>query len=587
MSHLLIAIINMSISASCVALIVIPVRFLLKKSPRKYSYMLWAVVFFRLIFPFSIKLPVSAVPVQPQPIPFDIAYADNPHIQSGLPVFDDTINTVIVNTLPTVAHENSLNPMQIILQIGAYLWLSGVIVLFLYTVISYIRLKSIVQFAFRTENNVYEISYTHTPFVLGFIRPKIYIPSGLKNKEKEYEYIIKHEQTHIKRLDYLIKPLAFFITVIHWFNPLAWISYALMVKDMEISADENVISLSPVDIRSDYSISLLTLSVKKYGLLSPLAFGEIGVKERVKNVLKFKKPAFWISGLAFIIVVAAVFLLIGNQLSGDNYNAIGLDKNDNSINNSETLPETTLSPSDKPNSETNILYENKNTETALTSELSTSESSPNQTTTSNGSASVVAGDTIKFGAYDWRVLDIQNGKALILSDRIIEQRAYNEEFVDTTWETCTLRKYLNNEFYNKFSTVDKARIAETRVVNSDNPWFGTEGGNDTTDKIFLLSINEVVKYFGDSGQLGNRLRDDVYLTIIDDQYNTARIAYGLSGAEDNWWLRSPGLLDHSSSINASASIVDIHGYIEIDGSTFGRNERNIRGIRPALWLNLE
>jgi len=193
---------------------------------------------------------------------------------------------------------------------------------------------------------------------------------------------------------------------------------------------------------------------------------------------------------------------------------------------------------------------------------------------------------IQFGGYTWRVLDVQDGKALLITEKIIEKRPYNVEYTAVTWETCTLRAYLNGEFYNKFSAVDRARILETRNANPSNQWYGTNGGNATTDKVFLLSLDESVKYFGDSGDLKNQKRwgwsdgqwivsDDGY--ILNDQYNDARIAeYGSEGASW-WWLRSPG-----SDQNGAASVLNV-GIVILHGSTVV----NEGGVRPALWLNLE
>jgi len=311
MSGLLIGILNMSLSASCVTLIVILIRQVLRKAPKIYSYALWAVVFFRLVCPFSIQLPVSAVPVQPQTIPHDIAYSEAPAIQSGVPTVDQAVNTAIERSLPPVSPINSVNPVQIALEAGAYLWLAGVLALLLYGVISYLRLKKRVMTAIRVSDNIYGTDLIKTPFVLGFVHPRIYIPTGLG--EKELEYVIAHERTHIRRLDYLIKPLAFLVTCIHWFNPIVWISYALMARDMELSADESVMKHYASDIRGAYSHSLLALSAKKSGLLCPLAFGETGVKARVKNVLHYKKPAFWISVTAAMAVVAVSLSLLASR----------------------------------------------------------------------------------------------------------------------------------------------------------------------------------------------------------------------------------------------------------------------------------
>jgi beta-lactamase regulating signal transducer with metallopeptidase domain len=311
MSGLLIGILNMSLSASCVALIVILVRLLLRKAPKIYSYALWAVVFFRLVCPFSIQLPVSAVPVQPRTIPHDIVYSESPSIQSGMPAVDHAVNTAIESSLPPASSINSVNPVQIVLEIGAYLWLAGVLALLLYGVISYLRLKKRIMTAIRVSDNIYETDLIKTPFVLGFVHPRIYIPTGLG--EKALEYVIAHERTHIGRLDYLIKPLAFLVTCAHWFNPIVWVSCALMARDMELSADESVMKRYASDIRGAYSHSLLALSVKKSGLLSPLAFGETGVKARVKNVLHYKKPAFWISVAAAVAVAAVSLSLLASR----------------------------------------------------------------------------------------------------------------------------------------------------------------------------------------------------------------------------------------------------------------------------------
>lgn len=195
-------------------------------------------------------------------------------------------------------------------------------------------------------------------------------------------------------------------------------------------------------------------------------------------------------------------------------------------------------------------------------------------------ADTKAGDTIQFGGYDWRVLEIQGGRALLLSDKILEFRMYNAELVDDiTWEDSTLRTYLNGEFYNSFSAADRARITETRVVNNDNPWHRTPGGNDTTDRIFLLSLEEVVKFFGDSRKLANGPADPYYIT---DQYDNARKAYRAdTGGGGGWFLRSPG--GPTSEGNNRAAHVGSDGTIHPTGLMVYSKT----GVRPALWLNLK
>ena len=184
------------------------------------------------------------------------------------------------------------------------------------------------------------------------------------------------------------------------------------------------------------------------------------------------------------------------------------------------------------------------------------------------------GDIIPFGAPHWRVLDIQNDKALLLSENVIEERAYNKSFTGATWETCTLRQYLNEKFYNNFSAEEKTRIAGIRMTKHNNPWFRTRGGNATTDKIFLLSLKELIKYFGDSGQLWNRPSNSTH--IINDRYNSVRIALDSEKTAARWWLRSPGYYS-----NLAANVLP-DGYVDVSGYYSDYNS----GVRPALWLNL-
>ena len=184
------------------------------------------------------------------------------------------------------------------------------------------------------------------------------------------------------------------------------------------------------------------------------------------------------------------------------------------------------------------------------------------------------GDIIRFGDFTWQILDIQAGKALLLSEKILELRQYNKKFIDVTWETGTLRQYLNDEFLDKFNEDEKKYITETKIHKNKNPWFNTKEGNATNDKVFLLSLGETVKYFGDSGWLSSRPSD---ARRIDDQFNSGRIAKDLDDTETWWWLRSPGFY------GLNAAYVNIGGWIYVDGN----NVNLYGGIRPAMWLNLQ
>lgn len=224
---------------------------------------------------------------------------------------------------------------------------------------------------------------------------------------------------------------------------------------------------------------------------------------------------------------------------------------------------------------------------------------------------VPSGGKIRFGNYDWFVLDKQDGKTLIITEKVIEKRAYHSEETAITWETCELRKYLNNEFFNSFNEAERERIIEVANENPDNPWYGTHGGNPTLDKIFLLSIDEVVRYFGDSGQIKTRYMypncdwcKDEFLPWIDDQYNVNRRAVDDEGIVRFWRLRSPGGNNKyvatitgfcadgfdQGGIDIGGCVEMINGHFVFDGlgnlSGCLLNGNNLNGVRPALWLKI-
>gem|GEM_PF-2143112 len=324
MSNIFITVVNMSVTASFAAVFVILARLPLKKSPKIFSYALWAVVLFRMLCPFSFESVLSILPANPETVPQDIVAQVNPRIDSGIIFVDNAVNNILpapaaVISADGAAHAvDSVNPLQVLAVIGAYAWLFIMILLMSYAVVSYIEIKRRVFTATLVRDNIYETDKIKSPFVLGFIKPRIYLPAGIG--ETEADYIIKHEQTHIRRGDHIIKLLAFAGLAAHWFNPLMWASYLLMTKDMELSCDESVMKRSSEDIRSGYSAALLSLSVKQSGLPNPLAFGESNVKSRIKNVLGFKKPAFWISAASIILATAVTVALAGNQIRGGGQN---------------------------------------------------------------------------------------------------------------------------------------------------------------------------------------------------------------------------------------------------------------------------
>ena len=302
MSELFLKIVNMSISASWIVVAVLALRFCLKKAPKWVNVLLWGIVAVRMVFPFSIESVLSLIP-SAETISPSIMMEQSPSVQTGVPALNHVINPVISSSF-TPAPGASANPLQIWIPVLAGIWLFGIAALFLYSAVSYWRLRRKVCEAVILRGNIYQSEKVCSPFVLGIIRPKIYLPYHMDSREMDH--VIAHEQTHIRRKDHWWKPLGFLLLTIHWFNPLMWLSYILLCRDIELACDEKVIRKMSNEQRADYTQALVACSVDRRLITAcPLAFGEIGVKERVKSVMNYKKPAFWIV-LASVIVCAVI-----------------------------------------------------------------------------------------------------------------------------------------------------------------------------------------------------------------------------------------------------------------------------------------
>lgn len=302
MSELFLKIVNMSISASWIVVAVLALRFCLKKAPKWVNALLWGIVAVRMVFPFSIESVLSLMP-SAETISPTIMMEQTPSVQTGVPVLNHVINPVISGSL-TPAPGASANPLQIWIPVLSWIWLFGIAALFLYSAVSYWCLRRKVCEAVILRDNIYQSENVCSPFVLGIIRPKIYLPYHMDSREMGH--VIAHEQTHICRRDHWWKPLGFLLLTIHWFNPLMWLSYVLLCRDIELACDEKVIREMSNEQRADYTQALVACSVDRRLIAAcPLAFGEIGVKERVKSVMNYKKPAFWIV-LASVIVCAVI-----------------------------------------------------------------------------------------------------------------------------------------------------------------------------------------------------------------------------------------------------------------------------------------
>ena len=318
MENVFLHLVNMSITAGWIALAVMILRLFLKKAPKWITVLLWGLVGLRLILPVSIESVLSLIP-SAETIPPEIVYAQEPQIHSGIEVFNSAVNPVISESLAPSGELTSINPVQVLLAIATVVWIAGVAGMLVYTLISYLRLRHKVRVSMSIEKNTYICDDINTPFILGIIKPKIYLPSNLTASEQDY--VLRHEKAHIKRKDHLIKPLSFLLLSVYWFNPLLWVAYILLCRDIELACDEKVIRDMGIQDRKEYSTALLNCSIPRRMISAcPLAFGEISVKQRIKTVLNYKKPAFWISIVAIILCVALSVGFLTNPVDSDKEN---------------------------------------------------------------------------------------------------------------------------------------------------------------------------------------------------------------------------------------------------------------------------
>ena len=307
MNELFLKIINMSISASWLVLVVLILRFVLKKAPKWVNILLWGIVAIRLICPFSFESALSLIP-SAETFPEKVISGPSFDVQTGITPVDNRINDYLGDRYfegVTVPANNGNNIMTIL----TIVWTIGILLLVAYTVISYWRLRRKVDTAVRYKDNIFQSENVKSPFVLGIIKPRIYLPFNMNGQD--LEHVVAHEQAHIHRKDHWWKPFGFLLLTIHWFNPLVWLAYVLLCRDIELACDEKVIKELGNEQRADYTQALVACSVNRRMIAAcPLAFGEVGVKERVKSVMNYKKPAFWVIIIAVIICVgvAACFL---------------------------------------------------------------------------------------------------------------------------------------------------------------------------------------------------------------------------------------------------------------------------------------
>ena len=308
MAAVFLKLLNLSISASWLVLAVLVLRLISKRAPKWVNVLLWGIVALRLMLPFSVESALSLIPsaetVSPAVVQFDPA----PTITSGVNIIDNAVNPSLSEHFAAVPTA-SVNPLYVWTEIAGWVWLIGLGAMLLYALVSYLRLRRRVSVSLCVRENIYLCDAISSPFILGVVKPRIYLPSGLD--EVQRQNVLSHERAHLARRDHWWKPLGFALLAVYWFNPALWLAYTLLCRDIELACDERVIRTMDESAVKTYSTVLLACSMPRKAVITcPLAFGEIGVKERVRNALHYKKPAFWVvaASVAVCIVVAVCFL---------------------------------------------------------------------------------------------------------------------------------------------------------------------------------------------------------------------------------------------------------------------------------------
>lgn len=308
MAAVFLKLLNLSISASWLVLAVLVLRLVSKRSPKWMNVLLWGIVALRLVLPFSIESALSLIPSAETVSPVAVQSAPAPTITSGVSVIDNAVNPSLSEHFAAVPTA-SVNPLYVWTEIAGWVWLIGLGAMLLYAFVSYLRLRRRVSVSLPIQDNIYLCDAISSPFILGVVKPRIYLPSGLD--EVQRQNVLSHERAHLTRRDHWWKPLGFALLAVCWFNPMLWLAYALLCRDIELACDEQVIRTMDESAVKTYSTVLLACSIPRKAVITcPLAFGEVGVKERVKNALHYKKPAFWVvaASVAVCVIVAVCFL---------------------------------------------------------------------------------------------------------------------------------------------------------------------------------------------------------------------------------------------------------------------------------------
>lgn len=324
MDAVFVKLLNMSIAAGWLILVVFLLRMLLKRLPKWLFCVLWAMVAVRLLCPVAVESSLSLIFSEETLRVEEVRYAKEPAIESGIPFLDNTLNPILGKILAP-APGASVNPLHTGMFLAGILWVVGLITLLIYMLAGFWRIRMMVREAVPLRKGIWLCDAVLSPFILGVIRPRIYLPSGIG--EEQMKYVLAHEETHLKRGDHWWKLLGFGLLAVYWFHPLVWAAYILFCRDIELACDEKVIKDMNLDGKKAYSKALVDSSVhRRIIMVCPLSFGEVGAKERVKNIMRYKKPAFGRIAAAVMVCITVAVCFLTNPKKAADANA-GVNEN--------------------------------------------------------------------------------------------------------------------------------------------------------------------------------------------------------------------------------------------------------------------
>lgn len=314
MNTLFLKLLNISITASWLVLAVCALRLLLKRTPKSFRCIMWAIVGIRLLSPFSFESVLSLIP-STETIPQKLISGSSFRIHTGIEIVDSSVN----NYLGDLYYEGvtvSANNGSHIMSILAFIWLMGIIAMVIYTIASCKNLHGKTSEAAKLKDNIWICDHLAAPFILGIFHPRIFMPSSMS--EADMKYVAAHERAHLKRHDHWWKPVGFTLLTVYWFNPFIWAAYILFCRDIELACDEKVLRDMGTDNKKSYCETLINCSVPHRKVTAcPLAFGEVGVKERIKNILHYRRPTIWITAAGAAVCIALVVCFLTNPKSTD------------------------------------------------------------------------------------------------------------------------------------------------------------------------------------------------------------------------------------------------------------------------------